>query len=160
MIQAHALTYEPHTSQYKPFVEWEQSLVSRVNAVSRFVAQVMNFILLFRDTDGSELDIEVAVREAILNAVIHANEETPDKRVYVTCSCSRDGEVSLTIRDEGNGFDPGAVPDPTTRENRLATHGRGIYPMRALMDEVSFEQGGTVVRMRKKANADRGDRIQ
>jgi len=65
-----------------------------------------------------------------------------------------DGEVSITVRDEGNGFDSSAVLDPTFRENLLFTHGRGIYLMRTLMDEVSFEDGGAVVRMRKKSNSD------
>ena len=55
----------------------------------------------------------------------------------------------MMIRDEGAGFDIRAVPDPTAPEHRMSTHGRGIYLMRALMDEVSFEEGGTVVCMRK-----------
>jgi anti-sigma regulatory factor (Ser/Thr protein kinase) len=65
-----------------------------------------------------------------------------------------DGEVSITVRDEGRGFDSNAVPDPTSRENLLFTHGRGIYLMKTLMDEVSFEEGGSVVRMRKNSNGD------
>jgi len=64
-----------------------------------------------------------------------------------------DGEVSLTVRDEGPGFDFNAVPDPTTPENRIFTHGRGIHLMKSLMDDVSFEEGGRVVNMRKKSMA-------
>ena len=104
---------------------------------------------MFRGADDSEVDIEIALREAILNAVIHGNAEAPEKRVYVTCRCTIDGEVSITIRDEGQGFDFDTVPDPTTSDNLLSTQGRGIYLMKALMDEVSFEEGGTVVHMRK-----------
>jgi serine/threonine-protein kinase RsbW len=63
-----------------------------------------------------------------------------------------DGEVSIEVRDEGRGFDSDAVLDPTARENLLFTHGRGIYLMKTLMDEVSFEEGGSVVRMRKNPN--------
>jgi serine/threonine-protein kinase RsbW len=72
----------------------------------------------------------------------------------VVCRCTTDGEVLITIQDEGEGFNSGAVPDPTVPENRLCTHGRGIYVMKTLMDEVDFEQGGTVVHMRKRPNAD------
>jgi len=109
----------------------------------------MRFVAMFRGADDSEVDIEIALREAILNAVIHGNAEAPEKRVYVTCRCTIDGEVSITIRDEGQGFDFDTVPDPTTSDNLLSTQGRGIYLMKALMDEVSFEEGGTVVHMRK-----------
>jgi serine/threonine-protein kinase RsbW len=99
------------------------------------------------------------VREALTNAVVHGNREDPNKLVFVTSRCSEDGEVSITVRDEGQGFDSRAVPDPTVPENLLSSHGRGIYVMRKLMDEVSFEQNGTVLKMRKrpnkKANAER-----
>ena len=95
----------------------------------------------------------MALHEALANAVIHGNGENSSKRVYVACRCYMDGEVSITVRDEGRGFDCNAIPDPTFRENLLLTYGRGIYLMRTLMDEVSFEEGGSVVMMRKRSNA-------
>ena len=136
-----------------PFVELRQSLSSQVAVISPFVDQLMRFIAEFRKTDGSEADIEVALREALANAIIHGNHEDPYKRVFVACRCSADGEVSITIQDEGQGFDSGAVTDPTAPENLLLTHGRGIYLMRTLMDEVRLEKGGARVRMRKNSNA-------
>ena len=84
-----------------------------------------------------------------MDAVIHGNSEDPCKRVHLTVRCSADGEVRVAIRDEGAGFDSGSIPDPTAPELRMSSHGRGIYLMRALMDEVSFEEGGTVVHMHK-----------
>jgi len=60
-------------------------------------------------------------------------------------------KFSIVIRDEGQGFDSGNVPDPTAPENIKSSHGRGIYLMKTLMDEVRFERGGTVVYMRKSA---------
>lgn len=149
MAQAHSTAHLPSTSPRQAFVELEESFPSRISVVSPFVDQVMRFITTFREADGSEIDIEVALREAILNAVIHGNAENPSKRVYVTTRCSADGEVSITVRDQGQGFDSRAVPDPTSAEHLMSTGGRGIYLMRALMDEVSFEEGGTVVYMRK-----------
>jgi serine/threonine-protein kinase RsbW len=95
----------------------------------------------------------MALHEALANAVIHGNGENPCKRVFVRCRCYMDGEVSITVRDEGKGFDTATVLDPTAPENRLLTHGRGIFLMETLMDEVSFEDGGSAVRMRKASNA-------
>jgi len=130
----------------------QQSFPSQVQVILPFVDQLMRFILNFRFADGSEVDIEMALREALANAVVHGNGESPGKRVYVECRCYTDEEVSITVRDEGPGFDTGDVADPTTPENRLFKHGRGIYIMKTLMDEVFFEQSGTVLHMRKKPN--------
>jgi serine/threonine-protein kinase RsbW len=116
----------------------------------------MRFILNFRKPDGSELEIEMALREALANAVIHGNGKNPCKRVHVVCRCYTDGEVLITVRDGGRGFDSNQVPDPTTAENRLFTHGRGIYLMKTLMDEVSFENGGAIVSMWKRPNSHPG----
>jgi serine/threonine-protein kinase RsbW len=135
-----------------PFVELRQSLPSKVTAISAFVDQLMRFVLYFRRADGSEIDIETALREALANAVIHGNGDDSCESVYVTCRCYMNGEISITVRDQGRGFDSNAVPDPTFRENLLFKHGRGIYLMKTRMDEVSFEEGGSVVRMRKNSN--------
>ena len=137
---------------FSSFVELRQSLPSLVEAISPFVDQLMQFVKKFRSRDGSEVDIEIALREALTNAIVHGNHEDPEKRVYVGTRCSQDGEVSFTIRDQGKGFDYLVLPDPTAPWNRVSLHGRGIYLMRALMDEVRFEESGTVVKMRKEPN--------
>jgi serine/threonine-protein kinase RsbW len=153
MVHTQSLSLLPRNAHSVPFVELRQSLPSKVAAISPFTDQLMRFILNFRSVDGGEGDIEMALHEALANAVIHGNGENSSKSVYVTCRCYMDGEVSITVRDEGRGFDRSAVLDPTFRENLLFTHGRGIYLMKTLMDEVSFEEGGAVVMMRKKSNA-------
>jgi len=71
------------------------------------------------------------------------------KLVQVLCRCEPAKGISIVVKDQGRGFDPGAVPDPTAPENIGAEHGRGIWLMKSVMDEVSFECGGTEVRMRK-----------
>jgi serine/threonine-protein kinase RsbW len=154
MVQTVDVPVMPAIPQSSPFVELQQSLASRVEEISPFVNQLMEFITPlnggFPCKEGPEVDVEISLREAVANAVIHGNHENPQKRVYVTCHCSTVGEVSLTIRDEGQGFDPFALPDPTDQRNILLTHGRGILLMQALMDDVTFEENGTVVRMRKR----------
>lgn len=139
-----------------PFVELRQSCASRVVAVSAFVDQLMQFIKRFTANFGTaketEDEVEIALHEVLANAVTHGNHENPEKQVHVACRCRMDGEVLITIRDEGEGFDSGAVPDPSEPQRLLLTHGRGLYLMRTLMDEISFEKNGTVVRMRKRMN--------
>jgi serine/threonine-protein kinase RsbW len=110
-----------------PFAELKRTLPSRIPIISPFVEQVMCFVAKFRNRDGSELDVETALREALANAIVHGNRQDSHKCVYVTCRCSADGEVSITVGEDGGGFDPDAVADPTTTENRLLTRGRGIY---------------------------------
>ena len=151
MARTQSLDHVPQSFHSAPFVQLRQSFPSQVEVISQFVDQLMRFILHFRSADGSEIDIETALREALANAVVHGNGENPCKLVYVECRCFTDGEVLITIGDEGRGFDASALPDPTTAESRLSEHGRGIYLMNALMDEVSFEASGTVVHMRKKS---------
>jgi serine/threonine-protein kinase RsbW len=153
MAHTQSLSLLPRNGHSGPFIELRQSLPSKVAVIAPFADQLMHFILKFRSTDGTEADIEMALHEALANAVIHGNGENSCKRIYVEFRCYMDGEVSITVRDEGRGFDSSAVPDPTFLENLLFTHGRGIYLIKTLMDEVSFEKGGAVVIMRKKSNA-------
>ena len=135
------------------FVELRNTLPSYLEIVSPFVNQLMRFISKFRKDDGTNFEIELAVHEALVNAVVHGNQEDVHKHIYVKCRCTTGGEVLITVEDEGQGFKSDAVPDPTSPDNCLRTHGRGIYLIRTLMDEVGFEQGGSVVRMRKRGNA-------
>jgi serine/threonine-protein kinase RsbW len=95
-------------------------------------------------------NVEIALREALANAIIHGNHEDPRKHVHVTCRCEPD-EVSIAVKDEGQGFDINKMADPIGPENISSVHGRGIYLMNALMDEVRFEEDGVVVHMRKSA---------
>lgn len=153
MVHTQSFSLLPLAPHSFPFIELRQSLPSKVAAISPFVEQLMSFILKFRNADGTEIDIEMALREALANAVTHGNGQNSHKRVCVSCRCYMDGEIVITVRDEGRGFDSYALLDPTLPENLLFTHGRGIYLMKTLMDEVSFREGGAVVMMRKKSNA-------
>ena len=132
-----------------PCIELERSLPSEVSAISPFVDKLM---LLIRKCGcvPEDSDVEVALREALANAIIHGNHENPRKHVHVRCRCKPD-EVSIAVKDEGRGFDTNKMTNPTAPENIGSVHGRGIYLMKALMDEVRFEEGGAVVHMRKSA---------
>jgi serine/threonine-protein kinase RsbW len=152
MSAIHNLVLPSSGSDNGSYAELRHVLPSQIHAITPFVDRIMGFIARFRRVDGSEVDIELALLEALANAVVHGNHEAPYKHVYAVCRCTKEGDVSLMVKDEGKGFDNGRVPDPTALQNRLLTSGRGIHLMKTLMDEIRFEEGGTVVYMRKNSN--------
>lgn len=129
--------------------ETEIWMASRISAISPMVELLMQLIEGLDCKAGSESDVRLALREALNNAVVHGNSMDSRKLVQVRCRCEVGTGVQITVTDYGEGFDPGEVPDPLTPEGLLAEHGRGIHLMKSVMDEVSFERGGTVVHMRK-----------
>ena len=138
--------------------EMEAWLPSEIKAISPLVDQLMRLMEGSRCVAGNEYAVELALREALSNAVIHGNEMDAHKLVRIHCCCEHGKGVCLTIKDQGKGFDPTAVPDPVAVERLEEEHGRGIHLMKLAMDEVSFRQGGTEVHMCKRlaCNA-RGD---
>ena len=152
MNERHTLKSSPGISHSSgPVLRVDSSIRSAISAISPFVDRLMLFIKRCRCVPGSEIDVEVSLREALANAVVHGNHEDPNKHVHVVCRCTPEEEVSLEVTDEGKGFDSTELPNPTAAEQLQSTHGRGIYLMRTLMDEVHFERGGTEVHMRKKS---------
>ena len=93
-------------------------------------------------------DIHVGFEEALRNAMIHGNKSNPGKHVSVEAEIKEDAVV-ISVEDEGDGFDPSGLPDPTLQENLLKESGRGVYLMKHLMDEVRYENGGRRVVMVK-----------
>jgi serine/threonine-protein kinase RsbW len=144
----HAMTRAHH--RRGPSIELERSLPSEVTVISPFVDKLMVLLRKCGCVRAGVPDVEIALREALANAIIHGNHQDPQKHVRVTCRCEPEG-VSIDVKDEGQGFDVDKVPDPTAPENIGSITGRGIYVMKALMDEVRFEGGGAVVHMRKSA---------
>jgi serine/threonine-protein kinase RsbW len=90
------------------------------------------------------LNFRVGLTEALANAMLYGNGYDPTKRVRVEIDVD-DGGITARITDQGNGFDPAAVPDPTEPENLLKPGGRGLFLMRKLLDEVSFNAEGNCV---------------
>lgn len=93
---------------------------------------------------------ELALREALANAILHGNGSDSRKQVELDCFQHRDGSVTLVVRDEGPGFNPSVLDDPTRPENIFRASGRGIYLIRHFMDDVKFRRGGSEIRMRKR----------
>ena len=92
-----------------------------------------------------EADLEIAVREALANAMIHGNAFQDSKRIFLRCYGAPTDSLLILVRDEGNGFDPDEVPDPRTADRIHLQHGRGLLLMRTLMDYVEFRRQGREV---------------
>ena len=133
---------------------------SEIKAISPLVDRFMRLIEGSHCVCGEEPAVELALVEALNNAVVHGNRMDRQKLVQVLCRCELGKGVSVVVKDQGRGFDPNAVPDPTAAENMGADHGRGIWVMKSVMDEVSFEHGGTEVRMRKRSTCQPGTKCE
>ena len=130
-------------------LELDAWMPSEIEFISPMVEQLMRLIEPWRCVVGNEFAVELALREALNNAVVHGNAMDPHKLVEVRCRCERGKGVWLIVKDHGNGFDPTAIPDPLASQGLEAEHGRGIHLMKFAMDEVSFKRRGTEVHMRK-----------
>ena len=122
---------------------------SEISAISPLVERLMRLIEGSHCITGEEPSVELALREALNNAVVHGNRLDAHKLVHVRCRCKVGKGISLTVTDQGQGFDARTVPDPVNVENLEADHGRGIHLMKLAMDEVSFYKRGTEVHMFK-----------
>lgn len=93
--------------------------------------------------------IHLALEEALVNALEHGNVLNPDKTVHIACRISPN-RVRIEVADEGPGFDPHSVPDPTDEEHRSCPRGRGVMLMRSLMDRVEYNERGNRVVLEKR----------
>jgi serine/threonine-protein kinase RsbW len=111
--------------------------------------------------DDTQQQVNITIRESVINAIHHGNQDDTSKRVFVEFSTedTADGcELTIRVRDQGKGFDPATVPDPLAEENLLKPSGRGMLMIRTFMDDVQCDSaagGGTEVRMVKRIPIDR-----
>lgn len=130
----------------------ELKLPSRIDSVGEAAAAVSEFLNRLGVTEDVAFGVDMAVREAVTNAVVHGNK-LDDAKVVELKLRNTPAVFEITVHDQGSGFNPNDVPDPTKDENLLRTSGRGIFFMRNFMDEVDWvadPEGGTNVRMIKK----------
>ncbi len=130
----------------------ELRFASRIEAVAEAAAAVAEFMNRVGISEDVAFGIDMAVREAVTNAVLHGNKLDSAKIAEVDLKKSPEG-LEINVRDQGSGFNPNDVADPTKEENIMKTSGRGIFFMRNFMDQVDWTVnpgGGTTVRMIKK----------
>ena len=130
----------------------ELKFPSRVDSIAEAAAAAAEIGRRAGFAEDALFGIDMAVREAVTNAVLHGNRQDETKRVEVGFRDSQSGLV-ITVRDRGEGFEPSEVADPTDPQNLLKASGRGILFIRTFMDDVRWERhpdGGMLVRMEKK----------
>jgi anti-sigma regulatory factor (Ser/Thr protein kinase) len=109
--------------------------------------------------DADVMAVELALQEAVANAIRHGCGNDPSKSLQCIVTCDEAGEVMIVVRDPGEGFDPSKVANPLDPENLLKPSGRGIFLINGLMDEVGYYDGGRALQMKKRkapVNASRG----
>ena len=139
----------PPATTVKLLVSNEVRLVDVIHAASETMAGIAGF-----DEDDA-LNVGIAVREAVINAMRHGNRMDPSLKVEVRLE-ARPRSIRAKVRDQGAGFDFGATPDPTVGDNLMSSSGRGILVMRAFVDRVDFkylEGRGMEVTLQKKSVA-------
>lgn len=127
-------------------------LPSKLESVDKAAVEAARFATQCGLDEGELFGVDMAVREAVANAVKHGNKLDESKNVEIIFSNSPDA-LEIRVRDFGSGFAVDEVADCTQEENLLKANGRGVLFMRSFMDEVEWEAapgGGTVVRMAKK----------
>ncbi len=100
--------------------------------------------------DKDVMAVELALQEAVANAIRHGCGGDATQQLQCSVSCDEAGEIVITVRDPGAGFDHTTVANPLDPENILKPSGRGIFLINGLMDDVQFADGGREVQMRKK----------
>ena len=117
------------------------SKAENIILVERMIEDVCD---LFNITEDYYGNILVAITEAVNNAIYHGNKANPNKTIDIAFKTHPD-RVSFVVKDEGPGFDYNALPDPTNPENIEKPNGRGVFLMRNLADNVTFEDNGSKV---------------
>ncbi|RYZ36365.1 MAG: ATP-binding protein [Myxococcaceae bacterium] len=128
---------------------------SRLSFIERVTAALRPFLRGEGFADAAAEHVELAAAEAVANAIQHGNRGAASRRVEVTC-VSREDLLTVSVRDEGPGFDASSIPDALAPEHLLKPSGRGVLLMRTLMDAVEFAthpRGGTVVHLSKQKHA-------
>lgn len=118
---------------------------SRGSAVQE---EILSLLEKYGYSDRDLFGVKLALEEAIVNAIKHGNQFDPDKTVHILCEVTTE-QVSIVIEDQGPGFDPSDVPDPTDEENLDKPSGRGLMLMRAFMTAIEYNASGNRVQMQK-----------
>jgi serine/threonine-protein kinase RsbW len=120
-----------------------ESRITNIRIVENAIDSATNEIGISPDNYGKIL---VSTLEAVNNAILHGNNSNPEKIVDIMISY-KNSELSITVKDEGLGFRPEKVPDPTVPENIESINGRGVFLMSRLADELKFNKKGNAVKM-------------
>lgn len=125
------------------------TLISHPKHVCRIETFVGSLVEKYHINNDLRGNILISLTEAVNNAIIHGNGQDETKIVRVKCM-HQPGNITFCISDQGTGFDPGRVPDPTKPENILKLGGRGVFLMKELSDKIFFKDNGRTVEIHFK----------
>ena len=121
-----------------------ESAPTVVRTVESLIDEIRNELEFKEDVYGN---VMIAVTEAVNNGIIHGNKLDTKKQVHIEIQCKNEYCLVVRVRDEGEGFDPSGLKDPTSPENIENIGGRGVFLMQHLADELSFSDDGRIVEM-------------
>ena len=128
---------------------FHERIPSRLELVPRAISTILSKLKNGVYDGESIFYLKLSLEEAITNAIRHGNKLNPALSVDITIE-EHPGSISITVQDEGAGFDYAHTPDPTRHENLKKTSGRGVFLIRNLMDEVRYSDGGRTLTMIKR----------
>jgi serine/threonine-protein kinase RsbW len=158
MSEMRSLSRAPNSQSQFPgkrsrssILEIDSWMPGKIQAISPLVDRLMRLIEGSQCVPGEEFDVELALREALENAVVHGNQENPERKVRIRCRCQSGDEISIVVTDEGKGFDFETILRNGITSDPDSEHGRGLQLMKAYMDDVHFDRGGSEVHLRKRS---------
>ena len=127
----------------------DRSMPADSEAIATVVDAISETLTQLEVPEQKRLEVALAVQEALANAVVHGCGNDPSKKIRCCLKSDPHGRIVIIVTDPGPGFSLNLLTDPKRREHLHADHGRGVYLIRQLMDEVHFERGGNEIRMWK-----------
>lgn len=121
---------------------FERTILSDLSMLDGLTADVQAFLAAHVEDDDLAFRAALVTSEAVMNAIEHGNALDATRQTHVRLDADRPGRIVVSVADEGEGFDPGALPDPLRSDALLAEGGRGVFLMRELSDDLTFSDGG------------------
>lgn len=126
----------------------ELTFASNMDRAHSLIDEIMNELRRMPWSDRELFAIQLSLEEGLINAITHGNKSDPEKKVHFSCSLS-ENVARFRIEDEGEGFSPDTLPDPTDPEHIEVASGRGVLLVRSFMTHVTFNDKGNIVTMEK-----------
>jgi|SRR5579859_1898876 len=137
----------------KLLIKLDAMVSSDIKVIDNTVTKIVGLIRSGYSSDEIG-DIDIALREALVNSIIHGNRSDPKEAVRICVALQPDRGVIIVVKDSGPGFDPSQIPNPVVGQNLLAGHGRGIFLINQLMEDVRFSfDHGTAIHMRRSTSS-------
>lgn len=149
MAELHEIPQPCEFDMDKLVIKLDEVVASEVGVIDGVISKIMALIEQSHCWDDAE-SLDLVLREALANAMIHGNRSDSGKSVRICVALQTDCRMLIVVKDAGSGFDPRELPNPVVGQSLFAEHGRGIFLINRLMDDVQFSfDRGTAIYMRR-----------